>query len=202
MMRQGLTIEDQILTALRRIVRAIDLHSRRLVEQSGLTGPQLVTLREIARFGRVRPGSLAKAINLSHATVTGILDRLEQRGLITRTRDGEDRRSVIVEMAPKGETILKDAPSLLQDQFHLELSRLEEWESTMILSTLQRIASMMEAEEIEAAPVLVTGSMGASSAEIKGSMPSLSGEESASESPQKNDSSPTARNNSDSTNPA
>ena len=136
-MPQGLTIEDQVLTALRRIVRAIDLHSRRLVEQSGLTGPQLVTLREVARLGRIRPGSLAKAVNLSHATVTGILDRLEQRDLVTRTRDGEDRRSVIVSVTAKGQLILKDAPSLLQDQFRVELSRLEEWECTMILATLQ-----------------------------------------------------------------
>ena len=201
-MTQGLTIEDQILTALRRIVRAIDLHSRRLVEQSGLTGPQLVTLREVARLGRVRPGSLAKAINLSHATVTGILDRLEQRGLVTRTRDGEDRRSVIVAVTPEGQVILKDAPSLLQDQFHLKLSRLEEWECTMILTTLQRIAAMMEAEEIEAAPVLVTGSMAATPAEIKGTMPSLSAEESAPESPQKDGSGSAAQNNSDSVNPA
>jgi len=199
---QGLTIEDQVLTALRRIVRAIDLHSRRLVEQSGLTGPQLVTLREVARLGRIRPGSLAKAINLSHATVTGILDRLEQRGLVTRTRDGEDRRSVIVAATPEGQVILKDAPSLLQDQFRLELSRLEEWECTMILTTLQRIATMMEAEAIEAAPVLVTGSMAATPAEIKGSMPSLSVEESAPEAPQKDGSGPAAQNNSDSVNPA
>jgi DNA-binding MarR family transcriptional regulator len=199
---QGLTIEDQVLTALRRIVRAIDLHSRRLVEQSGLTGPQLVTLREVARLGRVRPGVLAKGVNLSHATVTGILDRLEQRGLVARTRDGEDRRGVIVAVTPKGEVILKDAPSLLQDQFRLELSRLEEWECTMILTTLQRIATMMEAEEIEAAPVLVTGSMAATPAEIKGTMPSLSVEESAPESPQKDGSGPAAQNNSDSVNPA
>ena len=63
-----------------------------------------------------------------------------------------------VELTAEGDTgLLEEAPSPLQERFHHELSRLHEWERTMILATLQRIASMMDAEEIEAAPVLVPG---------------------------------------------
>lgn len=160
-----LSIEDQIIAALRRIIRAVDLHSRRLVESYGLTGPQLATLREAARLGPVPAGGLAKAVHISHSTLTGILDRLERQGMVRRIRSGEDRRSVTAAVTDQGMAILRAEPSLLQDRFHTELARLQQWEQTLMLSTLQRIASMMDAEGIDASPVLVTGSVGPGSRE-------------------------------------
>lgn len=153
--------EDQILIALRRIIRAVDLHSRRLVEQSGLTGPQLLTLREADRLSRPSAGDLARAVRLSQATVTGILDRLERRGFIERVRGDADRRSVFVVVTPHGRESLAKAPSLLQDRFRKELTRLADWEQTLMLSILQRLASMMEAEDLEAAPMLTAGPLDA-----------------------------------------
>jgi hypothetical protein len=67
-------------------------------------------------------------------------------------------------VTPAGHKILEKTPSLLQDRFRSELAKLEEWEQTLTLATLQRIATMMEAEELEAAPVLVTGTVEASGA--------------------------------------
>jgi hypothetical protein len=104
---------------------------------------------------------LARDIHLGYATVTGILTRMENRGFVVRTRGNQDRRSVLVELTEGGREIVEEAPSPLQERFHQELSRLQEWERTMILATLQRIAAMMDAEEIEAAPVLVPGVAGA-----------------------------------------
>lgn len=154
------TGEDQeaaIVAALRRIVRAIDLRSRRLVETSGLTGPQLLVLREASRLSGAPVSSLARAVELSQPTVSGIIDRLEKRGLVRRARGTGDRRTVLVTVTTEGGRALRDAPSLLQDRFRSELARLEEWEQTQLLATLQRVATMMGAEEIDAAPVLATG---------------------------------------------
>jgi DNA-binding MarR family transcriptional regulator len=160
-MSSTLSLEDQVIAALRRITRAIDLHSRLLLKKSGLTSPQLTALHAIQRLGPVNVGALAREIHLGHATVTGILTRMEERGFVVRTRGSQDRRSVLVELTREGRKIIEEAPSPLQDRFHQELSRLHEWERTMILATLQRIASMMDAEAIEAAPVLVSGVVGA-----------------------------------------
>jgi DNA-binding MarR family transcriptional regulator len=151
---EPLPIEDHIVAAIRRIIRAIDIHSRRLVAEHGLTGPQLATLREVARLDGASAGALARAVNLSHPTVTGILDRLEKRGLVSRLRSGTDRRSVNVYISDTGRALLTAAPSLLQDHFCSELARLEDWEQTTMLAVLQRIASMMDAEGIAAAAVL------------------------------------------------
>ncbi len=152
-----LGIEDQVIAALRRITRAIDLHSRGLLHEFGLTAPQLAALQAVRRLQPVTVGSVAKSIHLSQATLTGIVTRLENRGLVTRERSGTDRRTVFVQLTDAGNELLVSAPSLLQDRFRRELLRLREWEQTQMLATLQRIASMMDAEEIDAAPVLTPG---------------------------------------------
>lgn len=152
-----LGLEDQVIVALRRITRAIDLHSRGLLHEFGLTAPQLAALQAVGRLQPVTVGAVAKSIHLSQATLTGIITRLENRGLVTRERSGTDRRTVFVQITESGTELLESAPSLLQDRFRRELLRLQEWEQTQMLSTLQRIASMMDAEEIDAAPVLTPG---------------------------------------------
>jgi DNA-binding MarR family transcriptional regulator len=156
-MWNALPLEEQVIAALRRITRAIDLHSRLLLQKNGLTIPQLAALQAIQRLQPITVGAVARDIHLGPATVTGILGRLEKRGLVSRTRGDLDRRSVVVELTDDGAQLVAEAPSLLQDRFHRELAKLQEWEQTMILATLQRIASMMDAEDIEAAPVLVPG---------------------------------------------
>lgn len=165
-MSDTLSLEDQVIAALRRISRAIDLHSRVLVQHYGLTAPQLATLRAVAGRQPVTPSRLAKAIHLSLATVTGILDRLARRGLVARSRDGHDRRSVVVQLTGAGAQLIESAPSLLQERFRGELRKLQEWERTQLLASLQRIAAMMDAEEIEAVPVLSTGVVTASPEDI------------------------------------
>ncbi|MHC4406749.1 MAG: MarR family winged helix-turn-helix transcriptional regulator [Planctomycetota bacterium] len=156
-MSSALPLEEQVIAALRRITRAIDLHSRLLLQKNGLTIPQLAALQATQRLQPINVGALARDIHLGPATVTGILGRLEKRGLVSRTRGDLDRRSVVVQLTDEGAKLVAEAPSLLQDRFHRELAKLQEWEQTMILATLQRIASMMDAEDIEAAPVLVPG---------------------------------------------
>ena len=156
-MSNTLSLEEQVIAALRRITRAIDLHSRLLLQKNGLTIPQLAALLSIRRLQPITVGALARDIHLGAATVTGILGRLEKRGLVSRTRGDLDRRSVVIQLTDDGAKLVAEAPSLLQDRFHRELAKLQEWEQTMILATLQRIASMMDAEDIEAAPVLVPG---------------------------------------------
>lgn len=151
-----------VLVALRRIIRAIDLHSRSLIQRFGLTGPQLIILEELTARGETSVGGLSNAISLSIATVTGILTRLEKRKLVERRRDEADRRKVLVRPTPKCQELLKKAPPPLQESFMSEFDRLKDWEQSLIVSSLQRIVAMMEATAIEATPMLATGPIDAS----------------------------------------
>lgn len=146
--------EDRIVAALRRIVRAIDLHSRTLADEHGLTGPQVATLRVVASRGPLPAGAIARAVHLGRPTMTGLLTRLEARGLLVRQRSTTDRRSVLVQITADGRAALQRAPSLLQDRFRQRLTRLADWERAMLLATLGRVASMMDAGELPAAPHL------------------------------------------------
>ncbi|MDN3651992.1 MarR family transcriptional regulator [Thalassotalea ponticola] len=145
---------EELLVSIRKVIRAIDLHSKQLNKSSGLTGPQLLIMQEIGRVKGVTASQVAKQINLSAATVTNILDRLESRGLIERIRSSTDKRRVSLYLSESGRNALIDAPQLLQQHFIQKFCNLQEWEQSLLLSSMQRIASMMDATEIDAAPVL------------------------------------------------
>lgn len=148
---------DDILVALRRITRAIDLHSKKLVRTSGLTAPQLLVLQSVQSHGRAKPSAIAKDVVLSQATVTSIVDRLEKHGLVTRERTAKDRRVVEISLTEIGKTQLLKAPELLQSGFLREYRKLDEWERTQLTASLQRVAAMMDAEDMDAAPILQLG---------------------------------------------
>ena len=146
-------LEEEIVSALRRILRAIAMHSHQLREECGLTGPQLLALRVVSQAGELTVSALARNIGLSQSTTSELLRRLLEQGLVAR-EVGEDRRSKIVRATPEGQQRADSAPSLLQVQFQAELEKREEYEQTQILATLQEIAAMMDAEDLEAAPFL------------------------------------------------
>ena len=137
-----------VLSTLRQIIRAIDIHSRQLSKQYGLTGPQLIVISEIGQYGPMTIGELARRISLSQATVTTILDRLEIKELATRMRDDRDKRRVYVNITDKARTILESHPNFLQDAFVRRFNALEDWEQTLIQSSIQRLSAMMNAQDL------------------------------------------------------
>lgn len=145
-----------MLISLRKITQAISLHSRDLNRRYGLTGPQLVILNEIANHQAVTVTQLAHLISLSQATVTDILNRLEKKELVERTRDAIDRRRVMIQITPQCREILDQAPPALQETFVERYTRLPEWEQLMILSAFKRTVDLMLAGQIDAAPILST----------------------------------------------
>ncbi|CAH0530339.1 MarR family winged helix-turn-helix transcriptional regulator [Vibrio hippocampi] len=150
---------EDVLVSLRQIIRAIDLHSKKLSKEAGLTGPQLILMRSIKELGEVTIRQLSNHTNMSPATATTILDRLERNGLIERVRSTMDKRKVHAVLTEKGHQTLMAAPMPLQDHFINKFQNLEEWEQTLLLSSVQRIASMMNAESYDVAPVLELGSI-------------------------------------------
>ncbi len=150
-------ITNSVLIALRKIIQSIALNSKSLVKRVGLTGPQLMILQEVAHADEISVGEVAKTISLSQGTVTGIVERMEKRGLVTRRRSETDRRRVLVQATVAGKQLLETAPPLMQEAFVDRFSSLQDWEQTMILSALQRLVTIMDAKAIHAAPILAAG---------------------------------------------
>lgn len=146
-----------ILIALRRIIRATDSYSKHLSKVSGLTAPQLLIMQAIHNSGDVTIKSISLQVSLSQATVTTILDRLESRGLIRRLRSQTDKRIVHANLTKEGQLLLNQAPTPLQQQFVERFQQLNDWEQNLLLSSVQRIAEMMDAQGLDAAPLLDVG---------------------------------------------
>lgn len=151
--------EEELLVALRRVIRAIDMRSKQLSKDVGLTGPQLLVLQNIEAKPGIMVREIADSLNLSPATITNILDRLENRELASRIRSNQDKRKVGVYLTDAGKAALENAPRPLQEHFIERFNSLEEWEQSQMVATMQRIASMMNAQNIDASPVLEVGSI-------------------------------------------
>ena len=141
--------EDRILRALRRITRATDLHSRKLVHDWKLTLPQLVCLRQLAADGETTASALSRQISLSQATVTGILDRLEARKLLTRERSAGDRRRNILKLTAAGRKLVAEAPGPLQEEFAQRLAAMDEAGRDEVALTLEHLVELMSGDESE-----------------------------------------------------
>jgi len=150
---------DDILVALRRIIRATDLHAKQVARATGLTPSQLLVLQTIRELGEVAISRVAKEINVSQATVTTILDRLEKRGLVYRQRDDDDKRVVHALLTDAGARVLTQAPPALQQRLSTAFDGLAPWERHWVVAALQRVGQMMQAEAIDASPVLDVGAI-------------------------------------------
>jgi len=145
---------NEVLIAIRRIIQSVDLHSRYLERYFGLTVPQLIVLQVVSNNGEMPIGEIAKSVSLGQPTVTGILERLENRGLVTRRRGEKDKRKMYISVTESCHQLLEKAPPPMQEHFIDAFTSLQDWEQSMILTSLQRIVALMDAKTIQVAPIL------------------------------------------------
>lgn len=150
---------ESALRGIRRLLRAARLSEKQLAASTGLTPSQLMVLQEVARHGETTAGAIAAAVQFSQATVTSIVDRLTERGFVERSRRESDRRQVWVTMTDSGRHALSSAPDMVQDQFHDRFERMPDWEQAMIVAMLERLNVLLDADQIDAAPVIFTGAI-------------------------------------------
>lgn len=151
------SLEEEILTSIRRIVRAIELYSHSLVSQVGLTSPQLSVLKSVARLSPATPTAIARQLSLSQPTVSGILERLQAKNLVQRMKSNGDKRMHSYALTDQAREQMASSPPLLQESFLHRLEQLQDWERSMLLSALQRVASLMDVESLEIHPSLASG---------------------------------------------
>lgn len=150
---------DDALIALRRILRATELYERELAQAVGLTPAKLRVLQLLAGQADegATPTALARQMGVSQATVTALVDQLVSRGYAARHRSAADRRQSRVTITQDGARALKSAPNALQQHFVQGFARLADWEQAMLIAGLERVAEMLNADRMDASPVLATG---------------------------------------------
>lgn len=98
--------EPDLLPLLWEAGHALQAMSRRMERTLGVSGPQRLVLREVARQPGIAPGELAGVLGIHPSTVTGLVDRLEQLDYVVRLRDEDDRRSVRLSATDAGRELL------------------------------------------------------------------------------------------------
>lgn len=145
------TTPYEILRSIRRIVRRVSDHSRALSRGVGLTVPQLLCLKAVgdATEDEVTPVLLSRRVQLTPATVSGILDRLERDGFLVRSRRSRDRRKVCLTLTERGRQVYAQLPAPVQQNFMHRLLALQEPERAGLLASLHRVVDLMEGTQPE-----------------------------------------------------
>lgn len=148
---------QEALVLLRQIIRSTDMQEKEISRRTGLTLPQLMTMQALRLVSPVTTGELAKEVTLTQATVTSILDRLEKKELIVRERGKDDKRKVWITLSAKGLDLMKGAPTTQQDMFVRRFDDMLPWEQSMVITALERVSFMLDAQHLDAAPMLDIG---------------------------------------------
>jgi len=152
-------IASLTLRALRRVLRATEIGSRQLAVTTGLTTSQWLVLREIDARKKTTPGVIAQALQFSQATITTIVDRLVALNLVQRQRNANDKRQFLLTATDAGRDVIANTSDLLHLTFKDRFVELPQWEQAMILSAVERLALLMDAQDIDAAPLLDSGAI-------------------------------------------
>ncbi|MEM7767612.1 MAG: MarR family transcriptional regulator [Pseudomonadota bacterium] len=142
------------LVAIRRIQRRIEIDTRRVAHLTKLTPSQLLVLQILDESGETSAGDIAKATRLSNATITSLVDKMVERGLVSRKRWHGDRRKVWLNLEDEGRQAIAEAPGSLQGTFETRFDGLEAWEQAMLVAVLEKVARMLDAETLDVAAVL------------------------------------------------
>ncbi|MEL6472492.1 MAG: MarR family transcriptional regulator [Pseudomonadota bacterium] len=147
------------LVAIRKIQRRIEIHTRKLAQAAGLTPSQLLVLQILNERGETAVGDVVKSTQLSNATITSLVDKMVARNLVNRRRCDTDRRKVWLTILPEGQQAVDDAPRPLQELFEHGFDGLDDWEQAMLIASLERVAGLLDADSIDAAPILAAGAV-------------------------------------------
>lgn len=148
---------DQSLIAIRRMLRATELHGRKLAKAAGLTPVQIRVLQIVAESGHTTARDISRRMGVSPATMTVLIDKLSAKGMVERQQSATDRRQTNIAITARGAKAVQDAPDPLQQAYVRQFESLQDWEQAMVVSVLERVAEMLDPVGLHAAPVLDTG---------------------------------------------
>jgi DNA-binding MarR family transcriptional regulator len=139
-----------IVVGLRRVVRALELYSIDVRRDYGLTAPQLWALKTLAAAGPLHTGDLARALLVHQSSASLLVDRLERRGLLRRTRQKDDRRFVRIDLTERGQALAAQAPEPAQGRLLHGLGAMPVRRVRQIRRAIDDLVAAMEAEDVEA----------------------------------------------------
>ncbi|MBN2396894.1 MAG: MarR family transcriptional regulator [Deltaproteobacteria bacterium] len=138
-----------IIYLIRRLMQAGYLYTKELNKKYNVSAPQLNCLIALSENGPLPPSQIARHIMVKSSTVTGVIDRLEQKELVRRVRNSRDRRVITIELTEEGERLARNAPPPIQQKIVDGLKGLSPEQREQIRRNLNLLIDMLDAEDLE-----------------------------------------------------
>jgi DNA-binding MarR family transcriptional regulator len=137
------------------VAHGLQSTSKHMEAELGITGPQRLTIRIIGRFPGISAGELAEILLVHPSTLTGVLKRLAERGVIVRKPDPEDARRAVLGLTAKGRRIDEIRTGTVEAAVRQALGRLSKAKIDAAHQVLREVASDLtpdhEAEALDRA---------------------------------------------------
>lgn len=135
---------DQVLEAILYLYTESRRITKELARRADLTGPQLTVVKLLEQIGDLSLSELSEKIRAQNSTVTGIIDRMEREGLVTRERSKEDRRVVYIKLTAKGRELAREIPVEPMEIFRSALESLSASEMRDLMRIMTKVAKRVK----------------------------------------------------------
>ena len=139
----------QIIFSIRRLIQASELYTKELNKKYQISSAQLNCILTLYENGPLPPSKIAKHMMVKSSTVTGVVDRLEKKGLAERLRNSPDRRVINIQLTEAGRKLAQNAPPPIQQKIIDGLKQTENAKKEQIVSSLNMLTAMLDVQDLE-----------------------------------------------------
>ena len=139
----------EIIFLIRKLMQGGELYTKELNKKYSVSAAQLNCLLALYEHGPLPPSQIAKHMMVKSSTVTGVVDRLEQKGLVTRMRNSPDRRVITIQLTEAGKNLAHNAPPPIQRKIIKGLGKLSQKEVDRIVLGLTKLTDMLDVQDLD-----------------------------------------------------
>jgi DNA-binding MarR family transcriptional regulator len=139
----------EIIFLIRKLMHGAEMYTKELNKKYSITSAQLNCLLALYENGPLPPSQIARHMMVNSSTVTGVIDRLEQKKLVRRQRNSPDRRIINIQLTSDGKKMAEVAPPPIQQRVVDGLQQLSSNELNQIIRSLTKLTKMLDLQDLE-----------------------------------------------------
>lgn len=139
----------QIIFSIRKLIQANELYTKELNKKYQVSSAQLNCILTLYEYGPLPPSKIANHIMVKSSTVTGVVDRLENKGFVERMRNSPDRRVITIQLTKAGKELAQNAPPPIQQKIIDGLKKTETAKKEQIVRSLNILTDMLDVQDLE-----------------------------------------------------
>jgi len=139
----------QIIFSIRRLIQASELYTKELNKKYQISAAQLNCILTLYEYGPLPPSKIADHMMVKSSTVTGVVDRLEKKGLAERMRNSPDRRVITIQLTEEGKELAENAPPPIQQKIIDGLKNIGNAKKEQIVRSLNILTNMLDVQDLE-----------------------------------------------------